>query len=950
MARIFFLSVFIFSLNTVFSQIQLRGKISDGTNFLTGVSVQMKYPSKIVVTDAEGSFQISGLVPGSIEISFSIIGYKSLTKSILLDGTTKKFDLGTIILNEAREELKSVIVGGNTASSQIRAIAIKKSSLSYMDVLAADNIGKLPDRNAAEAVQRLPSVSVNRYHGEANTASVRGTPYAWSSTLYNGTRLPSANFGSRNTALDAIPSEMIQFIQLSKIITPEMEGDAIGGSINFVTRSAPAKRTFNISAAGGYNQKAQENTYNISGSYGDRLFKGKLGFLVAASIWKRNFSADEVVVDYNLAAANAAQRYAINTINAKRYLGYRETNAVNFVADYNFNSNNKIYTRIVQDRFDDVRPVTESFYEFSRRRYRYSYRYSFYETALKGYEVGGNHQFSSNFKTDWRLSSYDMTYVLNTPPGMPSDKKGLPIAQFYQSLAGNFGNRSADGLIYNTFDATDKIGIDPLQVDPKLTNPADVIDPTKLRLQQMIIFQLDQRDYDKVATINNQIDISKKFQLRFGGKYRNKTFSGGQTPLAYLAQSSLGIPNTAPQKTLSQLTTEQFKSGSTYFSEINNPFKNFMINPLTKDQLFQIFTPEFFNANNIGDYSAASNPTTKYSGTENVTASYIMGVFEVDTTLKIIGGFRNEYTSITINSAKYDNVAKSLTPVSRTSNYNSLLPMIQLKYSPLSNMNLRAAYTKTLSRANLPDLSPSEIVDITGGQPRITRGNPDLNPTYSNNLDLIGELFLENIGQITGGVFYKKISNYIFRDLFIENINNTNYFVTQPKNLKSASILGFEAGITKRFSRLKGLWGGFGIDFNFSIINSKLEVPRYSSSGQLVATDKTSLPNQSSLLYNAAIFYEKYGVTVRLAGNFRGKSLESINQSLGPDYYLYVNDNLTVDFSAAYSITKNLKFFTEIRNLTNEPFRQYLGNNQSRITNGEWFSVNGQAGIRWNLK
>jgi TonB-dependent receptor len=950
MARILFLLVFVFSLNTGLGQLQLRGKISDGTNFLTGVSVQMKNPNKIVISDDEGTFQISGLFPGSVEISFSIIGYKSLTKSFQLDGTTKKIDLGTIVLNEAREDLKSVIIGGNTATSQIRALAIKKNSLSYMDVLAADNIGKLPDRNAAEAVQRLPSVSVNRYHGEANTASVRGTPYAWSSTLYNGTRLPSANFGSRNTALDAIPAEMIQFIQLSKIITPDMEGDAIGGSINFVTRSAPAKRTFNLSAAGGYNQKAQENTYNISGSYGDRLFKGKLGFLVAASIWKRNFSADEVVVDYNLAAANAAQRYAINTINAKRYLGYRATNAVNFVADYNFNSNNKIYTRIVQDRFDDVRPVTESFYELSRRRYRYSYRYSFYETSLKGYEVGGNHQFSSKLKTDWRLSSYDMTYVLNTPPGMPSDKKGLPIAQFYQGLSGNFGNRSADGLIYNTFDAPDRIGIDPLQVDPKLTNSADVIDPAKLRLQQMIIFQLDQRDYDKVASLNNQFDVSTKFQLRFGGKFRNKTFSGGQTPLVYLAQSSLGIPNTAPQKTLSQLSTEQFKSGSTYFSEINNPFKNFMINPLTKDQLFQIFTPEFFNANNIGDYSAASNPTTKYNGTENVTASYIMGVFEVDTTLKIIGGFRNEYTSISINSAKYDNVAKKLTPVSKTFNYNSLLPMIQLKYSPLGNLNLRAAYTKTLSRANLPDLSPSEIVDVTGGQPRITRGNPDLNPTYANNLDLIGELFLDNIGQITGGVFYKKISNYIFRDLYIENISNTNYFVTQPKNLKSASLLGFEAGITKRFSRLKGFWGGFGIDFNFSIINSNLEVPRYNSIGQLVATDKTSLPNQSSLLYNAAIFYEKYGVTVRLAGNFRGKSLESINQSLGPDYYLYVNDNLTVDFSAAYSITKNLKFFTEIRNLTNEPFRQYLGNNPNRITNSEWFSVNGQAGIRWNLK
>jgi TonB-dependent receptor len=542
-----------------------------------------------------------------------------------------------------------------------------------------------------------------------------------------------------------------------------------------------------------------------------------------------------------------------------------------------------------------------------------------------------------------------MTYVLNTPPGMPSDKRGLPIAQFYQNLTGNFGNRSADGLIYNTFDASDKVGIDPLNVDPKLTNAADAINPTKLRLQQMIIFQLDQRDFDKVASLNNQYKISDKFELRFGGKYRNKTFSGGQTPLVYIAQSSLGIPNTAPQKLLSELNLEKFKAGSTYFSEINNPFKSFMITPITKDQLFNIFTPACFAANNIADYSAASNPTTKYNGTENVIATYAMGIFEKDSTLKVIGGVRNEYTAITINSNKYDNVSKIVSPVSKKANYNSLLPMIQIKYSPANNINIRAAYTRTLSRANLPDLSPSEIVDVTGGQARITRGNPSLKPTYSNNLDLIGEVFLDNIGQITAGVFSKKISNYIFRDLFFENINNTSYFVTQPKNLKSASLLGFEAGISKRLSKLKGFWGGFGIDFNFSLIKSNLEVPRYNSSGQLVSTDKTSLPNQSSLLYNAAVFYEKYGVTVRFAGNFRGKSLESINQSLGPDYYLYVNDNLTVDFSAAYSITPRIKVFTEIRNLTNEPFRQYLGTNQQRITNAEWFSVNGQAGIRWNF-
>jgi TonB-dependent receptor len=932
------------------AQTTITGKISDGVNFLAGATVQLKNSIGAAVTENDGAFYMFGVKTGVYELKVTVIGYNAFNKKINVDGTKKNLDLGTIVLNEVRSDLKEVIVGGNTASSQIRANAIKKASLSYMDVLAADAIGKLPDRNAAEAVQRLPSVSVNRYHGEANTASVRGTPYAWSSTLYNGTRLPSANFGSRNTALDAIPAEMIQYIQLSKIITPEMEGDAIGGSINFLTRSAPSKRTFNLSAAGGYNQKAQQNTSNFSGSYGDRIFKGKLGYLIAASFWKRNFSADEVVVDYNLASTNAAQRYAINTINAKRYLGYRNTQAVNITADYDFNTNHKIYTRIVNDRFDDVRPVSESFYELSRRRYRYSYRYSFYETLLKGYEVGGNHRFSKKFKTDWRLSSYDMTYTLNTPPGMASDKKGLPIAQFYQGLTGNFGNRSTDGLIYNTFDAPNSVGINPLQFDPKLTNPTtDVIDPTKLRLQQMIIFQLNQRDFDKVALLNNQVQLTSKFNFRFGGKFRNKEFSGMQTPLVYIAQSSLGIPNTAPQKTLAELKRESFQSGSTYFKEINNPFKNFMIDPITKNQLFDIFTPSFFSANNVADYSALSNPTTKYFGNEDVFSSYLMGVYEIDSVLTIIGGFRNEYTSIKINSSKLDNVTRVVSPVTDQRNYNSLLPSLQLKYSPQSNLNIRAAYTKTLSRANLPDLSPSEIVDVTGGQARITRGNPALNPTYSNNLDLIGELFLENIGQVTAGVFYKGISNYIFRDLFIENINNTAYFVTQPKNLKSASLLGFEAGISKRFSKLKGFWGGFGIDMNFSLINSKLEVPRYSSTGVLVATDKTTLPNQSSLLYNAAVFYEKYGVTLRLAGNYRGKSLESINQSLGPDYYLYVDENLTVDFSGAYSITKKIKFFTEIRNLTNEPFRQYMGNNKDRMTNREWFSVNGQAGIRLSL-
>ena len=156
-------------------------------------------------------------------------------------------------------------------------------------------------------------------------------------------------------------------------------------------------------------------------------------------------------------------------------------------------------------------------------------------------------------------------------------------------------------------------------------------------------------------------------------------------------------------------------------------------------------------------------------------------------------------------------------------------------------------------------MNPGETVDVSSGVNRITKGNPDLLPTFSNNFDVMGEYFLKDIGLITAGVFYKDLSNYIFKDLSVQNINSVNYLVTQPKNIKDASLLGFEMGITKRFTEWKNFFGGFGVDLNFSMIDSKLDVSRFSSAGTLVATDRTTLPNQSKFLFNSAIFYEKYG-------------------------------------------------------------------------------------------
>jgi TonB-dependent receptor len=332
-------------------------------------------------------------------------------------------------------------------------------------------------------------------------------------------------------------------------------------------------------------------------------------------------------------------------------------------------------------------------------------------------------------------------------------------------------------------------------------------------------------------------------------------------------------------------------------------------------------------------------------------AGYAMAEVNATDKLKLIGGVRNEYTDMRLYGSMATVSGKpaqtTISPATVTNSYNALLPMLHAKYSVNSKMNIRAAFTRTFVRPNFADMTPGQSVDNTQNPVSIVKGNPDLKPTFSNNYDLMGEYYFDNIGLLSGGVFYKDISNVVFSDKSYYNDGTTNYVLTQSKNLSKASLFGFEAGISKRFNFLKGFWSGFGVEFNYTFINSEASVQRNLNETTKV-TDKTSLPNQSRTLFNAILFYERNGVMVRLAGNYRGKSVETINQQLGPDYYIWTAKNFTVDASATVNINKHLKTFVELNNLTDEPLRTYMGD-ERRLTATEWYGIRGQAGIRWDI-
>jgi TonB-dependent receptor len=937
-----------------FSQAQIiRGTVTGGTlGQLPGASIKIKGSGQTAISDLGGFFSLDLGKADNAQIVISYTGFADREIEVVVKPGNN--ELGVIELTPAAGQLGDVIVRGTIAGSQSRAYSIKKNSLGIMEVLSADAIGKLPDRNAAEAVQRIQGVAVARYHGEADQATVRGTPFAWTSTLFNGSRLPSANvYGTRASILDAVPSEMIQYVQVSKALTPNMEGDAIGGSINFITRTAPVKRMLNMSAAGGYNAFSQDGTFNGSLVYGDRFLKNKLGVIISAAVWDRNWGADSYDVSYNTGLFNDTARKSINAVQFKRYMGRRQTYGGNAGLEYKFNSSNKLFARMMLTKFNDIRPVYESLIDYTASRYTYNYRYSEYQTKLNGFEVGGIHSFGNRWNLNWQASKYVSQFFIETPNTTPSNQRGLPIAQFRQRITGGFNGLSSDGRKYWNFDSPNGVGDDPMHFNANLKNKDELMDPSKLLLSQLVIAQLDNKEDDKIAGFDLSNKINDKLKISGGLKYRNKQRDGiNFATIVHLPNASLGIPGSAPLRALGSFDRTDFPVRSGFFKHYAGDQSMYIIDPLTKQQLFDLYDTAFLRQNSFGEYSLASNATTRYNGHENVMAGYLMAEYDVNDKLKVVAGFRNEYTSLELNSSRLETVRENgqtvnrITPTKANNDYNNLLPMLNIKYSIRNNANIRAAYTRTFIRPNFNDLIPNENTNTTTIPITVTKGNPELNPTYSDNFDLMGEYYFNNIGLISGGVFYKKIKDVVFTDRRVEMQDGQSYLFSQPKNLKNSYLVGVEAGINRRFDFLKGFWSGFGVEFNYTFIYSEVKVPRLVGTNTVV--DKSSLPNQSRNIYNAILFYERKGVMVRLAANYRGKSVETINQQLGPQYNIWTDKNLTLDASASVTITPRVRTFVELNNLTNEPLKTFMGE-QRRVTMVEWYGQRGQAGIRWDI-
>lgn len=321
----------------VVKQGTVRGRIIDTSKqTLPGASVYIEKLHAGVTSDVNGFYTFPNLEPGTYTVKVSYVGYSPVELKITIpEGRTLEKD---VILNEGLE-LKEVVVGG-AFQGQRRAINSQKNSLGIKNVVSADQVGKFPDSNIGDALKRISGINVQYDQGEARFGQVRGTSADMSSVTINGNRVPSAEGDTRNVQLDLIPADMIQTIEVNKVVTPDMDADAIGGSINLVTKNSPYKRFISATAGTGYNWISDKAQLNLGFTYGDRFFNDKLGVMLSASYQNSPSGSDDVEFVWDKDVETG--ELCITDYQVRQYYVTRERQSYSAALDWDINENNKL--------------------------------------------------------------------------------------------------------------------------------------------------------------------------------------------------------------------------------------------------------------------------------------------------------------------------------------------------------------------------------------------------------------------------------------------------------------------------------------------------------------------------------------------------------------------------------------------------------------------------------
>ncbi len=957
--------VFLLSANSLWAQsATLRGKVIDAVTKdpLPGANVRVVGTSMGAASDYEGKFTIRDIPAGTYTVKATYVGYESFELKVeITKGKTveEKFEL-----NPAGVQGRAVTITAQ-ASGQNEAINQQLSAAQIKNVVSLARIQELPDANAAESVARLPGVSLIREGGEGSEVVIRGLSPQYNEITIDGMELPgnvvsndvndqSTFVGDRATNLSMISSSMLGGIEVIKSITPDMDAAVLGGVVNFGLRKAVKgmgdKPMFEISAQDGY--KAMKNSFNdymFVGSYEQRYFEQHLGLFLMGSMERRNLSANQLGVSYQLNDKTHGDLGIpdLTSLTLTDVFRIRDRNGVTAVLDYENSQTDIGFMNFFSSSDTKQTPRNETMAPNTNDIF---YSATAGENKLN---VIANllsiKQELPIFHVDVRLSH---TYSESRNPGDL-------LFQFWQDYGGLSGNMS-------------KLAPSALA---KLAQPND---------STALLETIDESgNFSRDRTLTGSVDLQTQWvisdlltaKLKFGGMYQYR-YRSYEFDYGHGGNIQLGGGNTV-SKILTAYPNWQTSGSSvtlTNFLDNSYSFGNFLNGDYTI--LYPMSTywmNTIYNLVRVGASAEGFQPNQtastlyNYHGTEDKSAAYVMTTFDVGEAVSFVPGVRYQNLTTSYFGYRGEQIPGGymLKDTTVTVPHGFWLPMVHLIYKPFSWIQVHLAYTNTLNYPDFNAIVPRYNVTTNA----IAYNNYLLKPATSENYDAVVSFYNNALGLLTFDGFKKTIRNLVFPSAtYVTDLsaypdlpqgkNQLYSFSTFINDPNPADVYGIETDWQTHFWYLPQPFSFVVFNINYTHIFSKAYYPKsevnfvYNTDGTFTQTVvdtfyATRLLNQPDDILNLAIGADYKGFSGRLSLLFQNNVFKQ------PDFWMQnrVNSDKYIrwDLSVRQQLPwYGLQLFLNLNNITGRN-EQDVNQKTGFPVDIQMYGMTGDLGIRVKL-
>lgn len=899
----------------------IRGKVTDAEHqTLPGAAIQIESLHTVVTSDQNGFYSLPNLKPGVYKVKISYVGYEPKVITVKFDGRSL---VQNVELSTSNTLSEAVVTGA--FFGQRKALQMQKESMGVNNVVSADQVGKFPDSNIGDALKRINGVNMQYDQGEARFGQVRGTAADLTSVTINGNRIPSAEGGTRNVQLDLIPADMIETIELNKVVTSDMDGDAIGGEINLITKNTPNHRVLNFNVGSGYSWISQKPLWDLGATLGSRFFNSRFGLMASASYQYSPGGSDNTEFEY---VENDDHSIALKEAQVRQYYVTRERQSYSLALDYTFNPLHKLYFKGMYNRRSDW-----------ENRYRISYK-----------KLNGN--------------SSKQSVVMQTKAGSSDNKDArLELQQTMDFTLGgehNFGRLKADWAGSYSRATEDRPNEryasyqlkgedfasdfkDVGEKQPYYALQLPTLDDSHWKLSELTNSDQSIAENEWKGKINLTLPLTNGLfgnTLKLGAKYTNKHKTLDKSFFDYEAKEVLG--DDWRKATVGQIR-EGFMPGNQY--PIGSAF-------ISKGTLGKIDFSQYNGTENLEEEAG------NYNIREQITAGYLRFDQKLGKRLEATAGLRVERTDLKTNGFNVtvpDEGDATIAPTGTYKHhYTDLLPSLLLKYKFCTDGNLRASVTKTISRPKYSALIANKCFNTADYTATI--GDPNTKPAKAFNFDLSADYYFKSVGMVSVGMFYKNIKNvniewssnkYLGSDLGLTGeLAQESWKVTQNINAYDARVIGVEAAYQRDFSFIAPTLKCVGFYATYTYTHSTTR--NFNERLNVQESDNVKVAGSPEHTANASLFFEKWGANIRLSYNFASSFIDEMSTSRQLDrYYDKVN---YLDLNASYTWGKKTKFtvYANANNLLNQPLRYYQGE-KNRTMQVEYYGVKVNAGLKINL-